>query len=101
MFWQRQKSDRKTLISEKDIQEIRETYQKNTQLIIESLENLTDVYDETMVNFFIQQRKMEGIKMASGNLISSWMIQQDSLYSKKMLRGYYLERKIVDEYEEA
>ena len=101
MFWQRQKSDRKTLISEKDIQEIRETYQKNTQLIIESLENLTDVYDETMVNFFIQQRKMEGIKKASGNLISSWMIQQDSLYSKKMLRGYYLERKIVDEYEEA
>lgn len=70
-------------------------------MIIESLENLTDVYDETMVNFFIQQRKMEGIKMASGNLISSWMIQQDSLYSKKMLRGYYLERKIVDEYEEA
>ena len=53
-----------------------------------------------MVDFFIQQRKIQGIKMASGNLISAWMIQQDSLYSKKMLRGYYLERKIVDEYEE-
>lgn len=101
MFWQRQKSDRQTLISEKDIQEIRETYQNNTQLIIESLENLTDVYDETMIEFFIEQRKIQGIKMASGNLISAWMIQQDSLYSKKMLRGYYLERKIVDEYEEA
>lgn len=39
--------------------------------------------------------------MNSGNLISSWMIQQDSLFTKKMLRGYYLERKIIDEYEVA
>ncbi|MDO2162522.1 hypothetical protein Q2430_27330, partial [Escherichia coli] len=69
------------------------------QLIIESLDNLTDIYDETMLQFFIQQRKLEGIKMSSGNLISSWMIQQDSLFTKKMLRGYYLERKIIDEYE--
>ncbi|HAX1447862.1 TPA: sodium:proton antiporter, partial [Enterococcus faecium] len=45
--------------------------------------------------------KLEGIKMNSGNLISSWMIQQDSLFTKKMLRGYYLERKIIDEYEVA
>lgn len=101
MFWERRHSDRQTFISEKDIQEIRNTYQKNTQLIIESLENLTDVYDETMVDFFIQQRKIQGIKMVSGNLISAWLIQQDSLFSKRMLRGYYLERKIVDEYEEA
>lgn len=70
-------------------------------MIIESLDNLTDIYDETMVQFFIQQRKLEGIKMNSGNLISSWMIQQDSLFTKKMLRGYYLERKIIDEYEVA
>ncbi|HAP7442385.1 TPA: sodium:proton antiporter, partial [Enterococcus faecium] len=101
MFWQRRYADRQTFISDEDIQEIRETYQKNTQLIIESLDNLTDIYDETMVQFFIQQRKLEGIKMNSGNLISSWMIQQDSLFTKKMLRGYYLERKIIDEYEVA
>ena len=85
MFWQRRYADRQTFISDEDIQEIRETYQKNTQLIIESLDNLTDIYDETMVQFFIQQRKLEGIKMSSGNLISSWMIQQDSLFTKKML----------------
>ena len=101
MFWQRRYADRQTFISDEDIQEIRETYQKNTQLIIESLDNLTDIYDETMLQFFIQQRKLEGIKMSSGNLISSWMIQQDSLFTKKMLRGYYLERKIIDEYEVA
>ncbi|WP_165005875.1 MULTISPECIES: sodium:proton antiporter [unclassified Enterococcus] len=101
MFWQRRHSDRQTFITEEDIQGIRDTYQKNTQLIIESLENLTDVYDEAMVQFFIQQRKAEGIKMISGNLISAWMIQQESLFTKRMLRGYYLERKIVDEYEEA
>jgi hypothetical protein len=67
-------------------------------LMFRQLERLK--HDGTMVDFFLQQRKIQGIKMASGNLISAWMIQQDSLYSKKMLRGYYLERKIVDEYEE-
>ncbi|ONN42958.1 cation:proton antiporter [Enterococcus mundtii] len=101
MFWQRRQSDRQTMISDKDIQEIRETYQKNTQLIIESLENLTDVYDDTMIGFFIEQRKAQGIRMMSGNLISTWMIQQDRLFTKKMLRGYYLERKVIDEYEVA
>lgn len=39
--------------------------------------------------------------MMSGNLISTWMIQQDRLFTKKMLRGYYLERKVIDEYEVA
>ncbi|MRC56931.1 sodium:proton antiporter, partial [Bacillus thuringiensis] len=58
MFWQRRYADRQTFISDEDIQEIRETYQKNTQLIIESLDNLTDIYDETMLQFFIQQRKL-------------------------------------------
>lgn len=101
MFWQRRQMDRETLLSDNDIEGIRATYQKNTQLIIESLENLTDVYDETMIGFFIEQRKAQGIKMMSGSLISTWMIQQDRLFTKKMLRGYYLERKVVDEYEVA
>lgn len=99
LYWERRQSDRQTIITQKDIEEVREVYRKNTELIVESLDNLTDVYDNTVIQFFIEQRKSQSERMMSGSFISMFMIQQETIFTKQMLRGYYLERKTIDEYE--
>ncbi|MDT2752757.1 cation:proton antiporter [Enterococcus thailandicus] len=101
MFWERRKREQQTIVTKKDISDVRDVYHKNTQLIIESLDNLTDVYGDVMIQFFIEQRKAQEMRMMSKNFFSTMMIQQETLFTKKMLRGYYLERKVVDEYEVA
>lgn len=101
MFWERRNREQQTVVTKKDISDVRDVYHKNTQLIIESLDNLTDVYGDVMIQFFIEQRKAQEMRIMSKNFFSTMMIQQETLFTKKMLRGYYLERKVVDEYEVA
>ncbi|MFV0560881.1 MAG: cation:proton antiporter [Enterococcus sp.] len=99
MFWERRKNSKEMLITQADIEEVRNVYLENTKLILESLENLKDVYGDTMIEFFINERKIQSEKMLSGNFISTILVQQETIFTKQMLRGYYLERKVIDEYE--
>jgi Na+/H+ antiporter len=100
LFWQR-KQQMKDNLKQRDISEVQKIYIKNSDYIFHSLSNLEDVYDSSLVNFFIRQREMSLKRFEHSNFIETIMIEQESVFVKKVLRGYYLERKTIDEYEVA
>ncbi|KIL82917.1 sodium:proton antiporter [Enterococcus gallinarum] len=100
LFWQRQQQ-LKDALKQRDISEVQKIYIKNSDYIFHSLSNLEDVYDSSLINFFIRQREMSLKRFEHNNFIETIMIEQEPIFVKKVLRGYYLERKTIDEYEVA
>lgn len=88
-------------MKQRDISEVQKIYLKNSEYIFHSLSNLEDVYDSSLINFFIRQREMSIKRFEHSNFIETIMIEQDPIFVKKVLWGYYLERKTIDEYEVA
>ena len=100
LFLQRQQQ-LKAALKQRDISEVQKIYLKNSEYIFHSLSNLEDVYDSSLINFFIRQREMSIKRFEHSNFIETIMIEQDPIFVKKVLWGYYLERKTIDEYEVA
>ncbi|WP_407857066.1 cation:proton antiporter [Enterococcus hailinensis] len=98
MFWERRKNQRETVDNE-DISALRKVFLRNSEAILDSLENLRDVYDEDLIDFFVDERKNLMKQVENHGLFGTYLIQQDPLYSKELIRGFYLERKLIDEYE--
>ena len=99
MFMTRHQQSGEAFLSQQDVDEIKALFLKNSELILESLENLQDVYDESLINFYVAKRKRLLKRLEQGTLIPSMLVQQEAEYAREMLRGYYLERKVIDEYE--
>lgn len=97
LFWER-RQQRETDLRTQDLQQLQQVYKHNSQLIRKSLDNLQGVYDQELLDHFLKQRKDLG-PLNRENFIATMLIRQDQSYVKEMLRGYYLERKIIDEYE--
>ena len=100
MYWQR-RQNREDIVDSRDLTAVHEVFLRNSRAILESLENLRDVYDEELIDFFVAERKNLMEQVSTRGLFGTILIQQDPLYTKELIRGYYLERKIIDEYEEA
>lgn len=100
MFWERLRQ-KQTILDAQDVTEVYNLFERNTKNVLLSLENLRDVYDDTLVDFFLEQRKLLVQKIKQRNFIDSILIQDDALFVKELIRGYYLERKTIDEYEVA
>ena len=98
MFWQRREKRRETVDNE-DITSLRKIFMRNSEAILDSLENLRDVYDEELIDFFVDERKNLMRQVSGHGLFGTYLIQQDPLYTKELVRGYYLERKKIDEFE--
>ncbi|WP_313629819.1 cation:proton antiporter [Enterococcus devriesei] len=98
MFWQRREKRRETVDNE-DITSLRKIFMRNSEAILDSLENLRDVYDEELIDFFVDERKNLMRQVSGHGLFGTYLIQQDLLYTKELVRGYYLERKKIDEFE--
>lgn len=98
MFWQRREKRRETVDNE-DITSLRKIFMRNSEAILDSLENLRDVYDEELIDFFVDERKNLMRQVSGHGLFGTYLIQQDPLYTKELVRGYYLERKKIDELE--
>ncbi|MHC5374568.1 cation:proton antiporter [Enterococcus sp. LJL120] len=99
LWWERNRTPRNRLLNEKDVTAIRELLEHNSQLIFDSFENLEGVYDESLLQYFTNKRKILLSRINQGTLITAMTIQQEPVYEKEMIRGYYLERKIIDSYE--
>lgn len=80
-------------------EEIAELYLANTEVIISSLENLKGVYNTALINFLQDSRIRETAIIESGAFIERVITRIKPNNIKEMLRGYYLERKIIFEYE--
>ena len=81
--------------------QIQKIYIKNSDYIFHSLSNLEDVYDSSLINFFIRQREMSLKRFEHNNFIETIMIEQEPIFVKKSFTRLYLERKTIDEYEVA
>ena len=83
-----------------DYDQIAELYLENTEMIIESLENLKGVYKSSLISFMQDSRLRETAIITSGAFIERVINRVKPNNIDEMLRGYYLERKLIFEYEE-
>ena len=83
-----------------DYDQIAALYLANTEIIIESLENLKGVYRSSLVSFLQESRLRETSLITSGAFVERVINRIKPNNIDEMLRGYYLERKLIFEYEE-
>ncbi len=81
--------------------EITELYFNNTELILQALDNLNGVFDEQLLNFLQAERLRTSEIVAAGGHISRVMNKAQPNNLTEMMRAYYLERKVIFEYEAA
>ena len=83
-----------------DYDQITALYLANTEIIIESLENLKGIYRSTLISFLQESRLRETSLITSGAFVERVINRIKPNNIDEMLRGYYLERKLIFEYEE-
>ena len=83
-----------------DYDQIASLYLANTEIIIESLENLKGIYRSTLISFLQESRLRETSLITSGAFVERVINRIKPNNIDEMLRGYYLERKLIFEYEE-
>ena len=83
-----------------DYDQISELYLENTELIIESLENLKGIYKSSLISFMQESRLRETAIIGSGAFVERVINRIKPNNIDEILRGYYLERKLIFEYEE-
>ena len=76
-----------------------ELYLINTELVLESLADLDGVYDPELLTFLKHSRLREAEIMESGAFVERVLTRVKPDNIDEMLRGYYLERKLISEYE--
>lgn len=82
-------------------EEITTLYFKNTEIILQALENLESVYDTQLIDFLQTERLRAAELVAHGGYITRVMHRSEPNNMRQMMRAYYLERKIIFEYEAA
>ena len=82
-----------------DYDQIAALYLANTEIIIESLEDLKGVYRSSLISFLQESRLRETAIITSGAFVERVINRVKPNNIDEMLRGYYLERKIIFEYE--
>ena len=83
-----------------DYDQIANLYLANTEIIIESLENLKGIYKSTLISFMQESRLRETGNITSGAFVERVINKIKPNNIDEMLRGYYLERKCIFEFEE-
>lgn len=94
-WWTREDSKLEAI----DYDQIAALYLANTEIIIESLEDLKGVYLSSLISFLQESRLRETAIITSGAFVERVINRVKPNNIDEMLRGYYLERKIIFEYE--
>ena len=82
-----------------DYDQIATLYLANTEIIIESLENLKGIYRSTLISF-LQESRLRETSLITSAFVERVINRIKPNNIDEMLRGYYLERKLIFEYEE-
>lgn len=80
-------------------EEITTLYFKNTEIILEALENLESVYDTQLIDFLQTERLRSAELVTHGGYITHVLHRSEPNNYREMMRAYYLERKSIFEYE--
>mgnify|MGYP001015259020 CR=1 FL=1 len=86
-------------LTAEDMEDIAELYLSNTEVIIESLEHLKGIYKPSLITFLQESRLRETEIIGSGAFIERVIARFKPNNISEMIWGYYLERKIIFEYE--
>lgn len=81
--------------------EITELYLNNTELVLQTLENLAEVYADQLIDFLQAERLRTAEHVARGDYIAGVVNRTAPTNLAEMMRAYYLERKVIFEYESA
>ncbi|MBM7643760.1 CPA1 family monovalent cation:H+ antiporter [Streptococcus loxodontisalivarius] len=84
---------------ESEREEIIDLYLANTEIILESFFNLKSVYNPSLIEFLQDSRLREAEIIGTGVFIERVIARAKPTNIDEMLRGYYLERKLISEYE--
>lgn len=98
-LWNHEDDEVKTELRNEEMESIRQVFLQNTEVILKSLNNLTDVYDDELIRFFIEGRLQLAQRLEDGTFIDSFIIRSQSDYVKELLIGYQEERNVIDTYE--
>ncbi|MFK4565678.1 cation:proton antiporter [Enterococcus sp. UD-01] len=82
-----------------EFENVRQVFIQNTEVVLKSLDNLTGVYDEAIIRFFIDSRLQLAQRLEDGTFIDSFIVRSQSNYTKELLIGYQVEREMIDEFE--
>jgi Na+/H+ antiporter len=82
-----------------ELENVRQVFIQNTEVILKSLDNLKGVYDDEIIRFFIDSRLQLAQRLEDGTFIDSFIVRSQSNYVKELLIGYQEERKVIDDYE--
>jgi Na+/H+ antiporter len=82
-----------------ELENVRQVFIQNTEVILKSLDNLTGVYDEEIIRFFIDSRLQLAQRLEDGTFIDSFIVRSQSNYIKELLIGYQVEREMIDKFE--
>ena len=90
-----------TRLTEENRDHIAELYLTNTEQILEALSNLEGVYHSDLLSYLKRSRLQEAEIIQSGAFVERVITHLHPDNIDEMLRGYYLERKVINEYEQA
>lgn len=87
-------------LTQEERSSLQKLYQQNTRWILAYLENLKNTYDSKLLNYLKSDRIRESEMWQNHSFIERLMINSSTDHVEEMMRGYYLERKIISEYKD-
>lgn len=78
---------------------ITDLYLKNTELILDALEDLEGYYNHSLVDYLQDARLRDAALIKSGLFVERVIMHRIPDSNDDILRGYYLERKTIAEFE--
>lgn len=99
LSWARKDEENRREFQKEELENVRQVFLQNTEVILKSLDNLKGVYDDEIIRFFIEGRLQFAHRLEDGTFIDSFIVRSQSNYVKELLIGYQEERRIIDEYE--
>lgn len=88
-------------LTEENRDHMTELYLTNTEQVLEALSNLEGVYHSDLLSYLKRSRIREAEIIQSGAFVERVIAHLNPDYVDEMLRGYFLERKIIIEYEQS
>ena len=86
-------------LSQESKDRLSDLYLSNTELVMEGLENLEGVYHQSLIEYLQRTRLQEAQIIESDNFVERMIARFKPDNIDEMLRAYYLERKIISEYQ--
>lgn len=89
----------KKRLSQASKDKLSDLYLSNTELVMEGLENLEGVYNQFLIEYLQRSRLQDALIIESGHFVERIIARFKPENIDEMLRAYYLERKIISEYQ--